>query len=299
MFNNVWRTVMDNIEMLNGLEKTLKESIKGQDHVIPRITGVLKRGETGLTNPGRPKGSFLFLGPTGTGKTEITKTFTRILFGDTKKLMRFDMSEYQTKDSLEILIGDKSGWNGRLGEALLKSEGTGVLLFDEMEKAHRDILDIFLQMLDDARLTTGTGVLHDLSSFYVVLTSNIGADKLVNSRRLNFTTIEKSIISTLSQHGFRDEFLVRINETLVFKMLDYDALREIAELNIDRELSRLNKILKEKYSSDFRLEKTQELIDQTVMEGTNARLGARPIRNYVEMTLQSAIFGKLLDEVIS
>ena len=277
---------MDIPEEIVNLEESLRQSIKGQDHVIERVASVLKRGELGLTHPDRPKGSFLFLGPTGTGKTEITKVFTRIISNDNADLIRFDMSEYQTKESLETLIGDKSGWNGRLGEALLKSGGNGTLLFDEMEKAHRDMLDIFLQILDDARLTTGTGVTHDLSSFYIVLTSNVGADKLMNSRRLNFTTIEKSVLSAVRQAGFRDEFIGRFSETIVFKRLEYDTLKEIAELNIDREILRLNLVLQEKYGVSFKLEKSPEMVEQVVLKGTNARLGARPIRNYVEKMLQ-------------
>jgi len=282
-------------EKLKELDTILYQSIKGQDHVIPQVVKVLHRGELNLTNPNRPKGNFLFLGPTGTGKTELTKTFTKILFNDEEKLIRFDMSEYQTKDSVETLIGDKSGWNGRLGEGILISNGSGTLLFDEIEKAHRDIKDIFLQMMDDARLTTGTGLTHDLSGFYIVLTSNVGADKLMNSRRLNFTTIEKSIKASLSSHGFRDEFRARFNEVLIFKMLDYDTMREIAELNIDRELKRVSENLSQTYDINIELLKTPEIIDLTVMEGTNSRLGARPIRNYVESSIQDAVAKRILD----
>ena len=285
---------MQTVEKLNNLERILAQSIKGQDHVIPRVSAVLKRAELGLSNPDRPKGNFLFLGPTGTGKTEICKAFTKTLFEDEKKLIRFDMSEYQTKEALESLIGDKTGWNGRLGEAIIKSEGSGVLLFDEMEKAHRDMLDIFLQMMDDARLTTGTGLCHDLRNYYIVLTSNVGADKLMNARRLNFSTIEKSIKMTLSQHGFRNEFIGRFNEVIVFKMLDYDTMREIATLNVSREVKRLSKVLSEKYNKNILLEPTPSIIDLTVMEGTNTRLGARPIRNFVETAMQNAVSNKIL-----
>ena len=279
---------------LNSFDEVLSQSIKGQSHVISRVSSVLRRGEINVTNPDRPKGSFLFLGPTGTGKTEITKAFTRMLFDDEKKLIRFDMREYQTKDALTSLIGDTTGWNGRLGEALKTSAGSGVLLFDEVEKAHRDMMDIFLQMLDDARLTTGTGLTHDLSAFYIVLTSNVGADKLMNSRRLNFSTVEKSVKAALKQQGFRDEFIGRFSEVIVFKRLDYDTMREIAELNIDRELERLSTVLSEAHGQRVVLTKTPAIVDLTVMEGTNTRLGARPIRNYVETSIQNAVVAKAL-----
>ena len=285
---------MNKEKILNELEAELRKSIIGQDHVIPKVAAILKRGELGLTHPDRPRGNFLLLGPTGTGKTELTKAFTRLLFGSDEKLIRFDMSEYQTKESLESLIGDKSGWNGRLGEALLKAGGSGVLLFDEMEKAFRDILDIFLQMMDDARVTTGSGITHDLRDFYIVLTSNVGADKLMNSRRLNFNTIERSIKMTLSQHGFRDEFVGRFSEVIVFKKLDYDALREIAILNIEREKKRLEAVLAEKYGQDLCLDLGEDIVDLVVREGTNARLGARPIRNFVEKTFQDLLSRQIL-----
>lgn len=279
---------------LNNLEERISGLIKGQNHIIPRVASVITRGELNLTNPERPKGNFLFLGPTGTGKTELTKVFTKLIFNNEDKLIRLDMSEYQTKESLESLIGDKSGWNGRLGEGILKSGGSGVLLFDEIEKSHRDLKDIFLQMMDDARLTTGTGLVHDLSSFYIVMTSNIGADKLINSRKLNFSTIEKSIKSSLSHQGFRDEFTARFNEILVFKMLDYDTMREIAALSIDREFKRISKVLSKSLNMEINLVDTPEVIDLTVMEGTNNRLGARPIRNFVETSIQNAVAEKLL-----
>ncbi|MCM8541275.1 MAG: AAA family ATPase [Lentisphaeraceae bacterium] len=279
---------------LKQLEGVLLEHIKGQNHVIPRVAKVIKRGELNLTNSSRPKGNFLFLGPTGTGKTELTKVFTQIIFADEVKLIRFDMSEYQTKEAIETLIGDKSGWNGRLGEALIKSKGSGTLLFDEIEKAHPDMKDIFLQMMDDARLTTGVGLTHDLSAYYIVLTSNVGADKLMNSRRLNFSTIEKSVKASLAHQGFRDEFTARFNEVILFKMLDYDTMREIAILNIDRELKRLNRVLSQKFGKKITLVEKPEVIDLVVMEGTNARLGARPIRNYVETSIQNAVAEKIL-----
>ena len=285
---------MNVLNNLENLEELLFSSIKGQDHVVPRVVKVLQRGELNLTNPNRPKGNFLFLGPTGTGKTEITKAFTKALFEDEKKLIRFDMSEYQTKESLESLIGDKSGWNGRLGEAIIKSEGSGTLLFDEMEKASREVLDIFLQMMDDARITTGTGLTHCLSGFYIVMTSNVGADKLINSRRLNFATIEKSIKASLSQYNLRDEFLARFNEVLVFKVLDYDTLREIAILILDQELKRMCALLSKEYSRKMVLVKSLELIDWVIMEGTNSALGARPLRNYIETAIQNAVAQRVL-----
>jgi len=160
-------------ERLRALEAHLKATIKGQDHLLEQVASVLRRGELGLSHHGRPKGSFLFVGPTGTGKTEITNIFTTFLFDGIKPL-RFDMSEYQNQSSVEKLIGEKVGDIGLLGRALAKANG-GTLLFDEIEKAHPLVLDLFLQMLDDASITLASGERKNLAGYYIVCTSNIGA----------------------------------------------------------------------------------------------------------------------------
>lgn len=163
---------------LSGLQTHLQQRIRGQDHVIPRIVSLLHRGELGLTKPGRPRGSFLFLGPTGVGKTEVTLTFTSFLMSN-NHLFRFDMSEYQTQESLGLLLGGKLGERGTLGMVYDRSK-VGTLLFDEIEKAHPRVLDVFLQILDAARVTLASGETLELSGFYVVFTSNIGSADLMN-----------------------------------------------------------------------------------------------------------------------
>lgn len=158
MFNFTVNTEIEhhqNHEKLQHLETFLRERIRGQDHVIPRIASLLRRGDLGLTKAGRPRGSFLFLGPTGVGKTELTITFTNYLMGP-DHLLRFDMSEYQTQESLAVLLGGKLGERGTLGRVFRNSR-SGTLLFDEIEKAHPRVLDVFLQMLDAARVTMASG----------------------------------------------------------------------------------------------------------------------------------------------
>ena len=184
------------LQKLSGLEGYLSSKIKGQGHVIPRVCSVLERGELGLQPPDKPLGSFLFLGPTGVGKTELTLECSRYLLGE-GALYRFDMSEFQHIDSVKLFLGDESGNPGRLGK-ILAMHSKGVLLFDEIEKAHRLIWDLFLQMLDAARITLADHQTHDLTGFFIVCTSNIGSQQLMRPTRLPFATLERAVLSVLS-----------------------------------------------------------------------------------------------------
>ena len=182
---------------LHELESHLRQRIRGQDHVLPRIVSILRRGELGLTKPGRPRGSFLFLGPTGVGKTEVTLAFTGFLMSK-EHLFRFDMSEYQTQESLGLLLGGKLGERGTLGMVYDKSR-VGTLLFDEIEKAHPRVLDVFLQILDAARVTMASGETLELSGFYVVFTSNIGSADLMNLQYSTPATMERHVLTRAQQ----------------------------------------------------------------------------------------------------
>src|SRR5271169_3377585 len=205
-------------ERLHELELHLRQRIRGQDHVLPRIVSLLQRGELGLTKPGRPRGSFLFLGPTGVGKTEVALTFTSFLMSK-EQVFRFDMSEYQTQESLGLLLGGKLGETGYLG-AMRERAAEGSILFDEAEKAHPRVLDILLQLLDAARITMATGQTLDFSGFYVWLTSNIGSAELMTLQHSNDATLERHVLSR-AQQALRPEIFARINEKLVFNRLGY------------------------------------------------------------------------------
>jgi ATP-dependent Clp protease ATP-binding subunit ClpA len=217
------------LENLTGLEPYLFSKIKGQGHVIPRVCSVLERGQLGLQPAGKPLGSFLFLGPTGVGKTQLTLEFSRYLFGE-DSVFRFDMSEFLHLDSVKLFMGDETGSPGRLGRVLSEYR-QGVLLFDEIEKAHRLIWDLFLQMLDAARITLADHRAYDLSGFYVVCTSNIGSQQLLRPTRLPFTTLERAVVSELHRF-FRPELIGRFDEKIVFKPLSPDTQREIGRLVI-------------------------------------------------------------------
>ena len=262
----------------------MRTHIKGQDHLIGRVASVLRRGELGLSHHGRPKGSFLFVGPTGTGKTEITIAFTSYLF-DGAKPLRFDMSEYQNQSSVEKLIGEKEGDIGLLGRALANAEG-GTLLFDEIEKAHPLVLDLFLQMLDDASITLASGERKNLAGYYIVCTSNIGAAEAMRMQSAPFASIERTVLARVNQQ-LRPELVGRVTEKVVFNRLPYTVQREICEAMIAGELRRLGALGHE-------LEITSSDIEEILRAGFHKTLGARPMRAAVERFLQERVAGRLL-----
>ena len=263
----------------------LRGSVRGQDHALPRIASLLTRGELGLTKRSRPRGSFLFLGPTGVGKTQVTVAFTEFVIG-ADHLFRFDMSEYQTQDSLGVLLGGKLGERGTLALAHDRHRA-GTLLFDEIEKAHPRVLDIFLQILDAARVTMANGETLDLSGFYVVFTSNIAAAELLEIQHSSFATMERHVLAR-AQQAMRPELYARIAEKLVFKCLSYDVQLEIARLLLDAELRFLR-------DAGHELTQDESVLPFLVRHGYHARLGARPMRDAVEKLVGDAVAAKLLE----
>jgi ATP-dependent Clp protease ATP-binding subunit ClpA len=274
----------DILHKLRHLETHLQNHIKGQDHVLPTIISVLKRGELGLAHPCRPKGSFLLVGPTGVGKTEVTICFTDYLFGE-GNLHRFDMSEFQNQASVGLLLGISNTEYGMLGQALSEKAG-GTLLFDEMEKAHPLVLDLFLQMLDAGRITFANGETKSLNDYYIVFTSNIGAADAMRMENSAFASVERTVLRRIDQ-VLRPELVARINEKLVFNRLPFSMQRAICELMVDRECQRLN-------SLGFNLQVDAGTIEQLVRAGYHRTLGARPMRNIVERHLQERVLSASL-----
>jgi ATP-dependent Clp protease ATP-binding subunit ClpA len=277
------------LERLRQLQSHLSDRIRGQNHVILRVVSALHRGELGLTTPNRPRGSFLFLGPTGVGKTELSLAFTDYLLGK-DKLFRFDMSEYQTQESLGVLLGGRVGEIGLLGMAVAKS-ATGTLLFDEIEKAHPRVLDVFLQILDAARVTMASGETLDLNGFYIVFTSNIAAAEIINLQHSSFATMERHVLAK-AQRTLRPELYARITEKLVFNRLSYDVQMEIARLHIEGELSFLR-------DKGFDLTLGHFVVSFLMQRGFHPRLGARPLRDTIEKHLRGAVADATLAEVSS
>ncbi len=264
---------------LADLEPYLSGKIIGQEHVISRVCSVLERTILGLNPDDKPLGSFLFLGPTGVGKTELTIELTRFFFGD-DALFRFDMSEFQHEDSVKMFLGDEKGRVGRLGQ-VLAAHHKGVLLFDETEKSHRLIWDLFLQMTDAARITLADHHTYDLSGFLLVFTSNIGSQSLLRPTRLPFTTLERAVLAELHK-VFRPELIGRFDEKIVFKPLTQESQRRIAEVKISDELSRV--ALK-----GYRLSVESSVIEFLIRRGIHKTLGARPLKKTVQRFIGDAV----------
>lgn len=260
------------LEQLAGLSDYLKSRIKGQDHVIVSVVSALHRAALGLNPPNGPRASLLFLGPTGVGKTELTLALGEFLYGK-EAVARFDMSEFQHRDSVKNFIGDETGYLGRLGDKL-SSPHHRVLLFDEIEKAHPLIWDLFLQMLEPAQITLGQGKAFDLASHIIVATSNIGSADIMRQTHMPFTSVERFVLAKLAR-TFRPELVARFQETLVFQKLSYDTQRNIAKMVLDSELTRLEK------STEAKLQISSDEVQHLIRHGINRQFGARPMQKCV------------------
>jgi ATP-dependent Clp protease ATP-binding subunit ClpB len=269
---------------LHELDFLLPREIRGQSHALPRIISTLKRGELGLCKPGRPRGSFLLLGPTGVGKTEVTVVFTNHLFGP-GRLFRFDMSEFQNQEALGLLLGAKLGERGFFG-AIQEGASEGTLLFDEIEKGHPRIMDLFLQLLDAARITVATGETLDFSGFYVVMTTNIGSAELMSLQHSSEATLERHVLSR-AQQALRPELFARISEKLVFHRLSYEHQLEIAQKFLTREIEFLA-------GRGHTLQLDVSVLPFLVRKGFHPKLGARPMRDAVERLVGDAVAERIL-----
>lgn len=271
-------------DRLRSLPGRLKAVITGQDRAIELVAERLQHGELGLTTPGRPRASFMFLGPTGVGKTELTLRFTEDLIGP-DRVVRLDMSEYQTADRLALLLGTAEE-PGRIAEGFDACAGCGTLLFDEIEKAHPRVLDVLLQLLDAARLTTGRNRVLDFSAWYIVLTSNIGAQRIMTMRKSKYETMER-LVRQDAQRELRPEIFARITVTVVFNKLGYDAQCEIARGMIDKECRALS-------ARGFDIAPDTTVSDAVIQRGYHERLGARPMRDATELLIRNALAYELL-----
>ncbi len=268
------------IEQFEGFEEYLKGHIIGQDGAIRKAVDAFENGALGFSDPEKPLASLLFLGPTGVGKTELTLRAGEFLFGK-EKVFRFDMSEYMHEDAVNILLGRGGEDAGKLG-TVLESHSQGVLLFDEIEKANTRIFDLFLQMLGSARISLSNHKTYDLSKFFVVCTSNIGSDVLVDIRSPSEIRIERALFSRLFDH-FRPELIGRFDEKIIFMPLSTDSLRSIARINIKKTLARYLE------KQGYQLEVDSSAVEFLVRNGCNPRFGARPMKQAVMKHIANAV----------
>ena len=280
-------------EKLLHLEDILHERVVGQDEAVKKVSEAILRARAGIANPNRPIGSFLFLGPTGVGKTELGKTLATALFDDEKNMIRIDMSEYMEKFSVTRLIGAPPGYvgyeeGGQLTEAV-RRKPYSVVLFDEVEKAHPDVFNIFLQILDDGRVTDSQGRLIDFKNTVIILTSNLGSSYILKSiKEHNEITEEarENIDKILKQH-FRPEFLNRLDEIICFKALEKDVVLNIVKIILDGVIDRV----KEK---GVELSFTRNSMRWLVDEGYDMEFGARPLKRIVQSQVETLLAKKLI-----
>ena len=267
------------IAHLQGLEAHLRTQLRGQDHVIARAAAVFTRGELGLARPDRPRGVFLAVGPTGTGKTELVLLAARYLFGE-DRVRRFDLSEYQRTDAVERLLGADASDAGAVGRAAVGA-APRVWLFDELEKAHPKVLDLFIQMLEPGHITLASGEVVSLKNDYIAFTSNIGASEAMRMARSGMASIEQAVLRRVAE-ALRPEILARVPDKLVFARLTPDVQREIAGLHLANEVARLKSV-------GFDLEVSREALEFLIREGFHPEFGARPLRQTIERQLQNAV----------
>lgn len=288
-------------DRLRRLEEILHERVVGQDEAINAVAKAVRRGRVGLKDPNRPIGSFLFLGPTGVGKTELTKALAEAMFGDENAMIRIDMSEYMEKHTVSKMIGSPPGYvgyeeGGQFTEKIRKKPYSVVLL-DEIEKAHSDVFNILLQILDDGHITDSKGRRINFKNTIIIMTSNLGAKNIIEPKRLGFVSQEdakktyedmKKGVMEEVKRIFRPEFINRIDESIVFHPLSTEDIRSIATIMIKTLITRISK------NVGIDIELTEKALDFLAEKGYDKAYGARPLRR----TIQSYVEDKLSDEIL-
>jgi len=285
-------------ERLKGLEEALHNRVVGQDEAVSAISRAIRRARCGLKDPRRPVGSFVFLGPTGVGKTELSKALAELLYGSEDAMIRMDMSEYMEKQSVSRLIGSPPGYvgyddAGQLTEQV-RRKPYSVVLFDEIEKAHPDVLNLLLQILEDGRLTDSHGHTVNFASTVVIMTSNAGAELATRARKLGFATVGEEVKAGEAQKKlsefFRPEFLNRIDEIILFKKLSLANVKKIADMMLSSLVGRL-------VALGIFAEFDESVVDLVASAADTEQFGARPLRRILEHRVEDAISEFLLDGI--
>ncbi len=291
-------------EKLKNLENTLHERVIGQSEAVAAVAKAIKRGRVGLKDPNRPIGSFMFLGPTGVGKTELSKALAENLFGDENAIIRVDMSEYMESHSTSKMIGSPPGYvgfdeGGGLTEKI-RRKPYSVILFDEIEKAHPDVLNMLLQILDDGRLTDSHGRTVNFKNCVIIMTSNIGARLITDKKTLGFSSgkdnnqtqkeyenTKKEVMAELKK-GFRPEFINRIDEIIVFHKLTEDELSQIVNIMFKQIKNRISE-------RNIKLEIDSKAKELIIRKGTDTNYGARPLRRAIQNMIEDKLAEEILD----
>lgn len=301
----VKKLTQDENEKLKNLEKTLHERVIGQNEAVEAVAKAIRRGRVGLKDPNRPIGSFLFLGPTGVGKTELSKALAEALFGNENAMIRIDMSEYMEPHSVSKLIGSPPGYvgfdeGGQLTEKI-RRKPYSVILLDEIEKAHPDVMNMLLQILDDGRLTDAQGRTVNFKNTVIIMTSNIGARLITDKTTLGFAsegnkkdetqkeyeTIKKDVMGELKKQ-FRPEFINRIDEIIVFHKLNNEDIRKIMDIMLNQLKNRLTE-------QEIDIEIDESVKQLLIEKGTDINYGARPLKRTIQNVLEDKIAEAMLD----
>ena len=277
-------------EKLLRMEEELHKRVIGQEEAVDAVANAIRRSRAGLSDPNRPIGSFLFLGPTGVGKTELCKTLAKFLFDSEDAMVRIDMSEFMEKHSVSRLVGAPPGYvgyeeGGYLTEAV-RRRPYSVILLDEVEKAHADVFNILLQVLDDGRLTDGQGRTVDFRNTVVIMTSNLGSDLIQGSKDESYSEMKALVMSVVGQH-FRPEFINRIDETVVFHPLDKENIRAIASIQLERLAKRME-------TRGYELVFTEALLDFIGEVGYDPIYGARPLKRAIQQEIENSLAQQVL-----
>ena len=290
-------------EKLNRMESEINKRIIGQKEAVARVADAVKRSRAGISDPDKPIGSFIFLGPSGVGKTELTKALADFMFDDEKALIRIDMSEYMERHAISKMIGSPPGYVGHEEGGVLtetvRHRPYSVLLFDEIEKAHPEVFNILLQMLDNGRLTDAKGRTVNFKNTVIIMTSNIGAEHIDNMTRMGFSAVnddegsqyelaKEKVLEKLKE-SFRPEFLNRLDEIIIFNILSPDAVGEIVRLQVDIVRERL-------LAKDINLNVSADVLTYLGKEGYNPQYGARPLKRLIQNKILTPVASMMISE---